>query len=108
MHWAAFAEKARAKFFEDPVGADQDAPKTLDVLRVIGRVMPILIEGSLVVEFVRRTVDAYVDSGRVQARHVFGIEVGDGAGVEPDSFLLAFARSDRELVFDKVKLHFES
>jgi len=63
VHGTGFADEARPVFFENPIAIDQDAPETLDVFRVVGRVVPILIEGSIVVELHRIGIDAHFDSG---------------------------------------------
>ena len=70
--------------------------------------MLILIEGSLVVEFVRRAMDADLDSKRPQGRHVLAIEVCDRAGEQRETVSLSFTGSNGELVADEIKLNFKT
>src|SRR5438105_224182 len=66
--------------------------------------MLILIEGSLVIEFVRREMKAHLDSKRAQAGHVLAIEICDGAWEQRHAVSPSFAGSNGELMRDKVEL----
>src|SRR5438876_10135809 len=70
--------------------------------------MLVLVEGSLVIEFVGRAMDAHLDSKRAQARHVLSIEIRDGAREQRNAMSLSFASSNRELVSEKDELDFET
>ena len=66
--------------------------------------MLILIEGSLVIKFIRREMNTHLDSKRTQARHVLAIEIRDRAWKQRNAVSASFAGSDGELVRDKVEL----
>src|SRR5689334_23174963 len=44
MHRTALAQKSAAEFFKDPLTLDEDAAEAVDILGVIGCVVPVLIE----------------------------------------------------------------
>ena len=108
MYGTAFAQKWRPEFFEDSIAIDQDAPETLDMRLIVRGMMLVLIEGSFVVEFVRRAMDADLYSKRPQGCHVFAIEVCDGAWEQRETMFLSFAGSNGESVADEIKLDFKS
>ncbi len=76
--------------------------------RIIRGMMLVLIEGSFVVEFVRRAMDVHLDSKRPQGRHVLTIEVCDGAWKQSETVSLFFAGSNGELLADEIKLDFKT
>ena len=70
--------------------------------------MLILIEGSLVIKFVRREMNTHLDSKRAQARHVLAIEIRDRAWEQRNVVAPSFAGSNGELVPDEIKLDFKT
>jgi hypothetical protein len=75
---------------------------------VIGGVVLIFIKRGSVVELLGLSMDAHLDSQRAQAGHVFAVEIRHRARNQREIPFLAFARSNRELVRDKVELHVEA
>src|ERR1022692_3281760 len=105
MHRAALAAKAGAKFLQYLVGVDQYSPEPLDVFRIVGSVMAILVEGSSVVEFLGCPVNLNFYSQRSKAGHVLRIEVRHRTREQRDAALLAHARLDHRLMRHEVELH---
>src|SRR5438105_4026919 len=66
--------------------------------------MLILIEGSLVIKFVRREMNTHLDSNRAQAGHVLAIEIRDRAREQRNVVAPSFAGSNGELMRDEVEL----
>src|ERR1700733_3153495 len=105
MHRAGLANETRPEFLQNPIGIDQDAAEALDIFRVVGGVMPVLIERSGVVELDRRAADANLDAKRPQARHVLAIKIRNRARVERNVVFVPSAGSDGEPVRGQVELY---
>ena len=70
--------------------------------------MLVLVEGSLVIEFVGRAMNVHLNSERAQASHVLAIKICDRAREQRNAVCLSFAGSNRELVSEKVELDFKT
>ena len=59
MHRTAFAAEAGAKFFQDAIGLEQDAPEAVGLCAIVGPMRLILFEGDGIFDLVRQMVDLH-------------------------------------------------
>ena len=70
--------------------------------------MLVLVEGSLVIEFVGRAMNVHLNSERAQASHVLAIKICNRPREQRNAVCLSFAGSNGELVADEIKLNFKT
>jgi hypothetical protein len=68
----------------------------------------VLAEADRIGNFVRRLVDADLDTKFREDAHDVGVEVGDGAREEPDLLSTAVARRHPQLMIEEIEIELES
>src|SRR6187455_2837816 len=107
MHRAALADESRAKLLQHSIRRTKNAPKPLDILRIVSSVLLVLIERYRIRYLNRHLPDVDFQSELRERRHCLPVKRGDGFRLERDHCAGAITALDRELVVDEVKLHFE-
>src|SRR3954453_7272585 len=77
MDRAAFAAELGAELLEDPVALEQDAPETIGVFGVVGRIGFVLLKRDRRIDFVWCGVDPYRDIEHFEGLHDLPIESSD-------------------------------
>src|SRR5688572_32837525 len=107
MHRAALPHEMRAELFKNAIRLHKNSPKSIGLLRVIGRVRFILIERDRIRYFVRFAVDGHRE---VETRHFIHeslVERRHRLRFEPETPKLPIAGPNRQLMADKVEFDFE-
>lgn len=108
MHRAAFADKAAAKFLEDGVHGEKNAPEAARVGGIVARVRDVLVEPDGVGDFHGHGPNFYVDTDGSEDVHRLAVEPGDGAREEGDGLRLAPTGANVEAMREEIKFHFEN
>src|SRR5690348_9409234 len=107
MHRARFADEARAKFIEHGIDAQESAPKTLRMRRIVRIVNAVLVKANGIRNFDGHWPDLHANAKRGERVHEFMVEIRDGAWGEGQSAKRAVAYFDFENVLQEVELNFE-
>src|SRR5580704_7337576 len=88
---AAFATKARPKFFEHAISVNHSAPEAVGILRIVRAMFLVLVECDRVFDLVRDHVDLHPQLQLIQRSHHRFVEIRDAARLELDDALTAIA-----------------
>src|SRR2546426_36941 len=77
---AGFADEPPAELFEYPLGPDQDPPEAGGVFRVVGCMLPVLVEWNRPLHLDRLWPDSHLDPEFAQSGAIFAVEVRHRAG----------------------------
>jgi len=107
MRWTRFADESRAKSLENAIRLHENLQEPMRRIRIIGCVDAIVREAESVGHLHGHRQDLHLDAERLQHRHVFVIEVGDGSGYERDRSNVSVARPRDQLVSGEVEADVE-
>ena len=107
MYRAALADELRAELLENRIYGKQDAPESSRGFRIVGIVLPVLIEANGIGNFDRHRPDLDIDSSGPEHGEAFLVKLGHGAGLKRKFLHNGIAGFKNELVMDEVEAEFE-
>ena len=108
MDRTAFPAEARAKFFEDAIGLNENTPESIRVFRIVSAMLLVAIEWNRIRDFVGQDVDLDGETELIQCDHDCLVKIGHAPRFQFNRAASAIAFQNTKMMIDEIETNLES